>query len=269
VKPYYADESVTLYHGDCRDILPTLDQVDLVLSDPPYGINYVSNNNVGQGTRPITNDGARLSVALMRRVIPMLQTKHILWFTRWDVWPDVWYELGGWFPLRGMLIWDKGNNGMGNLDHWGPSYEMIASAGYGKTRGSRDQSVLRYPQVPPGSRFHPTEKPVAMQAYLIDKLDAQVTLDPFAGSGTTLVAAALAGRCGIGIEIDERYCEIAARRMSQAVLGSIERSSAATPGGPTAPTAGGAGLMPMDNRRNPSARSVANPQESLQFEAMP
>lgn len=217
--PYFSDDQVTLYHGDCRDILPDLEPVDLVLSDPPYGINYVSNNNVGQGTRPITNDGARLSVALMRRVIPMLRTKHVLWFTRWDVWPDVWYELGAWFPLRGMLIWDKGNNGMGDLNHWGPSYEMIASAGSGTTRGSRDQSVLRYPQVLPANRFHPTEKPVALHCYLIDKLDAQMTLDPFAGGGTTLIAAKLSGRRAIGIEVQEQYCEVIAKRLAQGVLG--------------------------------------------------
>ena len=72
--------------------------------------------------RPITNNGARLSVALQRAVIPLLRTQHVLWFTRWDVWPDVWMELGPHFPLRGMLIWDKGDPGMGDLNHWGPSY---------------------------------------------------------------------------------------------------------------------------------------------------
>lgn len=215
VEPYYSDDLVQLYLGDCRDILPALPAVDLVLTDPPYGINYVSNRSVGRGTKPITNDGARLSVALMRRIVPILRARHVLWFTRWDVWPDVWYELGAWFPMRGMLIWDKGNNGMGNLNHWGPSYEMIASAGNGVTRGSRDQSVLRYPQVSPTGRFHPTEKPVVMLSYLIDKLDAQVTLDPFSGGGTTLLAARMLGRRAIGIEIDEQYCEVIAKRMSQ------------------------------------------------------
>jgi hypothetical protein len=84
-KPYYADDSVTLFHGDCREVLPNLEAVDLVLTDPPYGINYVSNYSVGRGARPITNDGARLAVALQRAVIPMLRANHVLWFTRWDV----------------------------------------------------------------------------------------------------------------------------------------------------------------------------------------
>ncbi len=219
IEPYYADGRATLYHGDCRDILPRLAPVDLVLADPPYGVTYVSNHNVGRGTQPITNDGARLSLALQRAVIPLLKARHVLWFTRWDAWPDVWMELGMWFPLRGLLIWDKNDPGMGDLNHWGPSYELIASAGTGKTIGGRDQSVLRYPKVPSANRNHPTEKPPSLLEYLIGKLGAVTVLDPFAGSGSTLVAAKNLGRRAIGIEIDERYCEIAARRLSQEVLG--------------------------------------------------
>lgn len=213
-EPYYQDDQVTLYHGDCRNILPELDPVDLVLTDPPYGINYVSNHNTGRGTRPITNDGARLSIALQRAVVPLLRTNHLLWFTRWDVWPDVWTEIGPWFPLRGMLVWDKGDPGMGDLSHWGPSYELIASAGYGRITGGRDQSVLRYPKPPRTKRAHPTEKPLALLEYLIRKLDPSTVLDPFSGGGSTLLAARMAGRKAIGIEVDKRYCEITAERLS-------------------------------------------------------
>lgn len=210
---YYSDDTVTLYHGDCRDILPQLDPVDLVVTDPPYGINYVSNHTTGRGVRPITNDGARLSIALQRAVIPLLRAQHVLWFTRWDVWPDVWAELGPWFPLRGMLVWDKGDPGMGDLAHWGPSYELIASAGYGKITGSRDQSVLRYNKPPPAVRVHPTEKPLALLRYLIGKLNPETVLDPFAGGGSTLVAAKALGRKAIGIEVDAQYCAAIARRL--------------------------------------------------------
>jgi site-specific DNA-methyltransferase (adenine-specific) len=218
VTPYYADEWVTLYHGDCRDVLPTLEPVDLVLTDPPYGINYVSNHNVGRGTTPITNDGARLSIALQRTVIPLLRARHVLWFTRWDVWPDVWMELGPWFPLRGLLVWDKGDPGMGDLKHWGPSYELIASAGYGEIAGGRDQSVLRYPKPPQSSRWHPTEKPQRLLQYLVGKLAAATVLDPFAGGGSSLLAARHVGAKAVGIEVNEAYCETIARRLSQDVL---------------------------------------------------
>lgn len=218
MKPYYTDDLVTLYHGDCRDILPSLDPFDLVVTDPPYGINYVSNHNVGRGTKPITNDGARLSVALQRAIIPMLRAQHVLWFTRWDVWPDVWLELGPWFPLRGLLVWDKGDPGMGDLNHWGPSYELIASAGYGKTSGSRDQSVIRFPKPPASQRFHPTEKPQALLQYLIGKLSPTSVLDPFAGGGSTLLAARLLGIPSVGVEILESNCEVIAKRMARAPL---------------------------------------------------
>lgn len=214
--PYYEDAQVTLYHGDCREVLPALDPVDLVLTDPPYGINYVSNAGAGRGTKPITNDGARLSLRLYRSVFPLLRADHVLWFTRWDAWPDVWVEMGQWFPLRGMLVWDKGSPGMGDLAHWGLSYELIASAGTLRITGGRDGSILRFGGVPHKRRLHPTEKPVPLLAYLIDKLDAAVTLDPFAGSGATLEAAKREGRRAIGIEFDEGYCEAIAKRLQNA-----------------------------------------------------
>lgn len=217
-EPYYQDDRVTLYHGDCREVLPDLPPMDLVLTDPPYGINYVSNAGVGKGTKPITNDGARLSLRLYRSVFPLLKAEHILWFTRWDAWPDVWVEMGQWFPMRGMLIWDKGTPGMGDLHHWGLSYEMIASAGSGRISGGRDGSILRHNGVPPGVRIHPTEKPVSLLSYLITKLEAQTVLDPFAGSGSTLVAAKSLGRKAVGVEFDERYCEAIAKRLDQGVL---------------------------------------------------
>lgn len=216
MKPYYQDGAVTIYHGDCREL--ELPRADLLLTDPPYGVTYVSNAGVGKGTQPISNDGARLSLRLYRQVLPQIKATHVLWFTRWDAWPDVWGELGQWFPLRGLLVWDKGTPGMGDLDHWGPSFELIASAGTGRISGGRDGSILRFPGVPSGDRHHPTEKPVALLSYLMGKLDARTVLDPFMGSGATLLAAKNAGRKAVGIEIEERYCEAAAKRCAQEVL---------------------------------------------------
>ena len=216
-KPYYERDGITIYHGDCRDILPLLGAVDLVLTDPPYGVSYSSNHNLGRGTVPITNDGTRVSLRLYRSVIPLLRTNHLLWFTRWDAWPDVWELIAPWYPLRGLLVWDKDDPGMGDLSHWGPSYELIASAGEGHCVGSRDQSVLHFTKAGP-NRLHPAEKPLDLLTYLIKKLDAQTILDPFMGSGTTLRAAKDLGRRAIGIEIEEKYCEIAVKRLAQEVL---------------------------------------------------
>ena len=207
-----------LWHGDCREVLPLLPRFDLVLTDPPYGITYQSNAGVGAGTMPITNDGTRVSLRLYRSVIPLLRGAPTLWCTRWDAWPDVWELFAASMKVNGLLVWDKGHPGMGDLNHWGPSYELIASCGPVRTRGSRDCSVLRYNPVPSGKRNHPTEKPVALFEYLLMKAtDAGMTvLDPFMGAGTSGLAAARTGRNFIGIEQDHAYFETACRRIEQA-----------------------------------------------------
>lgn len=208
----------TLYLGDCLEILPTLGKVDAVVTDPPYGVTYQSNAGVGAGTVPITNDGTRVSLRLYKKVVPLLKGAPTLWCTRWDAWPDVWEIFGAAMKVNGLLVWDKGQPGMGDLNHWGPSYELIASCGPVRTRGSRDCSVLRYNTVPSGSRNHPTEKPRALFEYLIEKItDERATiLDPFMGSGTTGVACVNTGRAFVGAEINEAYFDIAVRRIEEA-----------------------------------------------------
>ena len=208
--------NATLYLGDCRDILEDHPAVDLVLTDPPYGVTYVSNASAGKGTIPITNDGTRLSLALYRQVLPLLKAKHLLWFTRWDAWPDVWMNIGQHFPVRGVLIWDKGTPGMGDLSHWGLSYEMIASAGTGKLTGGRDGSILKFNGVPSRNRLHPTEKPIALLQYLIQKLAPETVLDPFMGSGTTGAAAVASGCNFVGMEIDRKNFDNSCQRIEQA-----------------------------------------------------
>ena len=191
-------EPVRVVHGDCLDVLPEVEGVrfPLVLTDPPYGVTYQSNSGVGHGTKPITNDGTRLSLRLYRKVVPLLNAAHTLWFTRWDAWPDVWEILGQHWPMRGLLVWDKGSPGMGDLSHFGPSYELIASFGEGRLRGKRDGSVIRCPTVSSRNRNHPTEKPVDLLAYLIEKLTdpGDTVLDPFCGSGTVGLACQRTGR---------------------------------------------------------------------------
>ena len=210
--------NATLYCGDCLEILPTLGKVDAVITDPPYGVTYQSNAAVGNGTIPITNDGTRISLRLYKKIIPMLNGAPTLWFTRWDAWPDVWEIFGAATKINGLLVWEKGSPGMGDLRHWGPSFELIASCGPIVLRGARDGSVLHYNTVPSANRNHPTEKPIALFDYLIKKISdkEQTILDPFMGSGTTGVACMNLGRKFIGIEIEQKYFDIAARRIEDA-----------------------------------------------------
>ena len=125
------------------------------------------------------------------------------------------------FPALGALIWDKGRIGMGSP--WRHAHEFILHArrAAAKWRGSSGETdVLKYAPVPSAQRFHPVDKPASLVAKLISVTTdpTDIVLDPFMGGGSTLDACRQLGRCGVGIEIEERYCEIAAKRLAQEVL---------------------------------------------------
>ena len=221
MQPYYADPSVTIYHGDCREVLPDLALYasrHTLVTDPPYGFSYASNRRDSDWRgEQIANDD---------------DTEARDWLLEW--WGEVAPALvfGSWKRprpggTRHVLIWDKGESvGMGDLTlPWKPNYEEIYVIGVGFS-GHRGSSILRYPTHAHSTkkswkdqpRQHPNEKPVGLMIDLIGKCPAGGILDPFMGSGTTLLAAKDLGRHAIGIELEERYCEIAARRCGQEVL---------------------------------------------------
>lgn len=218
MRPYYEDESVTLFHGRCEDVLPTISKrrIDLIAMDPPYGREYATNRVVGGVGAPWlgTQIAGDESTALRDAVIAWASGRPMYVFGSWKMPRPT--------DTRAVLIWDKGPaRGMGDLSFpWKPSYEEIYVLGDGFI-GNRDEAVLKgywlTTWVAHG-RCHPNEKPVALLRYLISKTSAKTILDPFAGSGTTLRAAKDLGRKAIGIELEERYCEVAARRLQQAVL---------------------------------------------------
>lgn len=213
-EPYYSDDLVTLYHGDCREITKWL-TADVLVTDPPYGIAYESNwnsdrRNVKVG-RSIASDA---DTALRDYALSAWGDRPALVFGRWDV------SRPG--ATRARLIWDKGNDhGMGDLTlPWGRSDEEIYVLGKGFT-GTRSTSILRVPKLSPQSADrpdHPTPKPIGLFELLIAKCPPGVIADPFAGSGPTLIAAQLLRRPVIAVEIEERYCELIARRLDQGVL---------------------------------------------------
>lgn len=210
--PYYQDDYATIYHGDCRDVLPCLEPVDLVLTDPPYGIAYSSNHGASWEGQQINGDG---DTALRDFVLSFYASLPIACFGTWKA------------PrpqnIRAVLIWDKGPAfGMGDLQFpWKPSFEEVYIFGDGWT-GRRDEGVIKgHIQVSWESkgRKHPNQKPVSLLKYLISRQPkAQIVLDPFMGSGTTLRAAKDLGIKSIGIEICEAYCEIAVKRLRQESL---------------------------------------------------
>jgi len=210
MKPYFQDDAVTIYHGDCRDILPTLPKVDLVLTDPPYGIDYQS----ARRTEPFRKDKIQGDDTFPLWIFEELKPRVAMFvWCRWDI-------LGAMPPPKSLIVWDKGNHSMGDLHHeYGRQWEAIAFyPGPEHQFKYRPKDIIYAMRVDPMKLCHPNEKPIGAVKPLIDAHEGTLILDPFMGSGTTLRAAKDLGRKAIGIEIEERYCEIAAKRMSQAVL---------------------------------------------------
>ncbi len=211
MKPYYQDSAVTIYHGDCREILPTLSKVDLVLTDPPYGIGAYSSGTMGGGVlakqsrfEATTWDTETPSAITLARIINSGNQA--------IVWGGNYFGLS---PQRGWLVWDKqnGDNYFADCELAWSNLDMAVRIFRFKWQG-----MLQGNMADKEVRKHPTQEPTPLMNWCIGFTEAQTILDPFMGSGTTLRAAKDLGRKAIGIEIEERYCEIAARRMAQEVL---------------------------------------------------
>ena len=226
VKPYFEDKDIQIYLGDCRDILPTLPKVDLVLTDPPYGIDYLTNHRTWRVhiATPIIGDGV-----VPLDVVPLLTIKEggaVYWFTTERSIESFYVaaEACG-LTAKRMIVWDKMNWAAGDLKgDWAVRTEYIPWAAKGRhvLRGPRPNNILQVRREVAANRivYHPTQKPVDLfqQIVLASSGEAHTILDPFMGSGTTLRAAKDLGRKAIGIEIEERYCEIAAKRLAQSVM---------------------------------------------------
>lgn len=215
-----ATNPVVVIDGDCLDVLPLLPKgcVDSVITDPPYGIDYAT-NRVDRGVsaswrgKKIAND----ETTDARDAVLGWARRHRLPWACFGTW-----KIPKPSDARGVLIWDKGPAfGMGDLSFpWKGSWEEIYIGGPGWT-GPRDEGVLKGHMVmtwESKGRSHPTEKPASLLRVIIKKLPSSATvLDPFAGSGTTGVAAILEGRRAILIEKDPVYADICRRRVAEAM----------------------------------------------------
>ncbi len=203
MKPYYEDGLVTLYHGNCEDILPSLTG-DLVLTDPPYGIDKAEWDDIF----PLTWMQFASHCAPVGGVMPgtwnLLRCPQTVgdWTYRWTLIAHL---------TNGMT---HGAIGYGNY---------IPCVVYTSPSGSAHRSasdIQRFTVGREAKPDHPSPKPYNVMGWLVERLSekGQIIIDPFAGSGTTLVAAKQLGRRAIGIEISERYCELIVRRCAQGVL---------------------------------------------------
>jgi hypothetical protein len=216
MKPYYEHAGITIYHGDCRDVLPDVwFGSDLMLTDPPYGIGCDKAIHIEKPSRPSTYlSGPKYEAGDWDSARPSRQTfdlllgsarNHIIWGGNYfaDMLP----------PSRGWLFWDKMFDRTFNLSHGELAWTSFDSRLLKFTISSKAETS--------GGRLrvHPTQKPVALMRWCIGlSPNCSAVIDPFMGSGSVMVAAKESGCSAIGIEVEERYCEIAARRLSQAVL---------------------------------------------------
>jgi site-specific DNA-methyltransferase (adenine-specific) len=225
MRPYYDEGGITIYHGDCREVLPELASVDLVVTDPPYTFGLaLTMHELKAGAWGDLMNNAMFYAEILRQCRRLLANRRgAAWvFTSWRSFPVVArasHEAQ--WGIESLMVWDKGFLGPGGMRGLRPTYELIALfAAEGFAIGDRGvPDIVRVPW-PPSARpgVHAAEKPVALCEYLIGLSEGAVVLDPFMGSGTTLRAAKNLGRRAIGIEIEERYCEEAARRLAQEVL---------------------------------------------------
>lgn len=205
MKPYYEDDLVTLYHGDCLSITEWLD-ADVLVTDPPYGVAFQSSRVSADKKRPrVAGDE---STNVRDRVLGLWSGPALV-FGTWRAERPV--------GVRQRLIWAKGDDpGLGDLSMpWGYGDEEVYVIGDGWS-GTRRTNVYRMPKVAAANNpGHPTPKPVPLMEALIEYAPPGVIADPFAGSGATLIAARNLGRRVIGVELEEKYCELIVTRLAQ------------------------------------------------------
>ena len=214
LRPYYEKDGITIYHGDCRTIYGGL-QFDAIVSDPPYGMNYTGHS--GKGNLIHSKGGGRNEKAKVSGDDRPFDV------AEWLAWPCV-FSGATWYydrlPPGGSLhSWDKRGE-----------YKRTSFADCDIIWCSRKIQSQTFRLVWRGlcrhaenkeRIVHPTQKPVELMRWMIGLVgvrNVETVLDPFMGSGSTLLAARAEGLSAVGIEIEERYCEIAAKRLSQGVL---------------------------------------------------
>ena len=232
IEPYYSDDHVTIYHGDCLEVLQRLDlQVGMVLTSPPYnkgqpgGVEWTRlDDGYGQHDDAMPHDEyVRWQRAVVSGLWASLSDDGAIYYQHKPMakGPEVRLPLELLPPevlLRQIITWDRGSGFQRQFTHYVPSYEwilLLAKPAFRITTKNVDDVWRIAPTADPD---HPASFPLKLARRAVSSTCASVVLDPFMGSGTTLRAAKDMGRKAIGIELEERYCELAAKRLAQEVL---------------------------------------------------
>jgi site-specific DNA-methyltransferase (adenine-specific) len=252
MEAYYTDESVTIYHGDCLEVLPSLSGIDLVFTSPPYNL---GTHPTGKGSGMHAESGYTANGKVWNRVADlaggygvhedaMPQAEYDEWQTAcvaamWETLSEqgaIFYNhkprpfngevklplrYGEGLPLRQVIVWDRGVGMNFSTSHFLPKCEWIMVwAKKGWALASKEASAVGdvWRVRPEDDTAHPAPFPKGLPARAIEATTARTVLDPFMGSGSTLRAAKDANRRAIGIDVEERFCEMAAARCAQEVL---------------------------------------------------
>lgn len=224
MKPYYEKDGIAIYHGDCSDIVPKLNRYDVTITDPPYGLS----DNSGKVMQS-AGGASKLHIGDWdRRVefdwLSLIDRGTTLFAFHDHKMATVVYDEAvrlGW-TLKHYFFWYKGEGGVNPRRNFVNAVEMgawFARKGYAWNGGGSCTNLLRIPRQ--RTPHHPTQKPEQLMLHLIQTLtnEGDTILDPFMGSGTTLVAAKKLGRRAIGIEKSKEYCTIASSRVCFAMKG--------------------------------------------------
>jgi site-specific DNA-methyltransferase (adenine-specific) len=239
MKPYYSEAGITIYHGSCEDVFPELLDVDVMITDPPYSEHTHKKQWIGSaltkgkarnGTKfkglgfdPITPELMHLTVLNAKAIV----RRWSMFFTDLEgiaLWREIVLDLE--LEYVRTMIWDKVDSApqfTGDRPAAGAEAIVLAhKAGKKRWNGGGRRNVFTYPVngCNQGSKPHPSTKPEALMRELVALFtdEGETILDPFMGSGSTLVAAKRLCRKAIGVEIDKSYCDVAIERLRQGAL---------------------------------------------------
>jgi DNA modification methylase len=227
MKPYYEKDGITLYHGNCREVLHGIgtESVDMALTDPPYLVSYKGRWGSRQGTIKGDADSSWLAPVFVELWRILVADALCFTFYGWphaDTFMTVW-KLVGFRPIS-QIVCVKNVWGLGYFTRSQHETAYLLAKGKPAKPQTAISDVVEWRRV--RHAVHPNQKPLATISKIVEAYTrpGECILDPFAGSGTTLLAARTSGRRAIGIELEERYCEIAAQRLMAAGDGERKRS---------------------------------------------
>jgi DNA modification methylase len=207
--PFYIDENITIYNADCLTVMPALRPLNgIIVTDPPYGIGETNEKNLSRGTLAMPKDYGNYDWD--KKKVEPIYFQMMKYISRHQIiFGGNYYDLGG---TKSYIVWDKdnGDNDFADCELAWTSFDKAVRKIKHRWNGMLQQNMKQKE-----TREHPTQKPLPVMIEIIENYTnaSDIIIDPFMGSGTTLVAAATLGRKAVGIEINPKYCDIAVKRL--------------------------------------------------------